>query len=117
MAKVKSPKSQSIKDAAKEAYLKKHTKSEMYDQVDRIIANEGETFKELIRLKNELGQSSTILEKYKKDASNWRVKCNELTLENVSLTIALNDTKHQIKVYGSIIIGLLTGFSLLIIFY
>lgn len=110
MAKAKSSKSQSIKDAAKEAYLKSHTKEQMYAAYDALHDLSSAQNRKISGLEAEL--------MYVNEAKTKNtVRCNKLALENASLTLALNDSKHRTKVYGSIMIGLLVGFSLIIIFY
>lgn len=114
---------QSIKDAAKEAYLKSHTKEQMYVDMDMLVCGAEINDKEVKKLRidlqaktNEAIYANDMLTRHKKDASHWRVKCNQLTLENVSLTMALNDQKLINKTYQWAIV-IITSISTIFLYF
>lgn len=100
---------QSIKDAAKEAYLKKHTKEQMYKAYDDLHAKYYKT-------NDQLEERSADLHHTKELKVKYAVKCNKLTLENVSLTMALNEQKQINKTYQWAI-GIIIAISTIFLYF
>lgn len=100
---------QSIKDAAKEAYLKSHTKEQMYKAYDDLHDLQQKLAADNIMLETKLFDTKELKLKYV-------VKCNKLTLENVSLTMALNEQKQINKTYQWAI-GIIIAISTIFLYF
>lgn len=80
MAKAKSTptkvvKKQSIAEAAKEAYLKSHTKEQLYTEYEILFDRNRKTNEQLEAIRVELQYANDMKEKHTLSATGWRKQC------------------------------------------
>lgn len=105
----------SIADAAKETYLKSHTKEQMYKAYDDLHKLQNKLAASNIMLETELFDIKGIAENLNESVTSYRNSLNDANLQIAKLKLDLKDAKQHGKLFGMLSAAMFLAFVLAVL--